>query len=81
MEYISSMVEKTLKKFKADSGEKAPLMPLFKNAEDEEFVKILFRKAVLHSKKCSELIDKNTTNWEVEQDCPDGYSCDATGNN
>jgi transcription antitermination protein NusB len=67
MEYISSMVEKTLKKFKADSGEKAPLMPLFKNAEDEEFVKILFRKAVLHSTKCSELIDKNTTNWEVER--------------
>jgi transcription antitermination protein NusB len=67
MEYIVSMVEKTLKKFKADSGEKAPLMPLFKNAEDEEFVKILFRKAVLHSKKCSELIDKNTTNWEVER--------------
>jgi N utilization substance protein B len=67
MEYIASMVEKTLKKFKSDSGEKAPLMPLFKNAEDEEFVKILFRKAVLHSTKCSELIDKNTTNWEVER--------------
>jgi N utilization substance protein B len=67
MEYISSMVEKTLKKFKADSGEKAPLMPLFKNIEDEEFVKILFRKAIVHSKKCSELIDKNTTNWEVDR--------------
>jgi N utilization substance protein B len=67
MEYISSMVEKTLKKFKADSGENAPLMPLFKNDEDEQFVKILFRKAILHSKKCSELIDKNTTNWEVDR--------------
>jgi len=67
MEYISSMLEKTLKKFKADSGEKMPLMPLFKNAEDEEFIKILFRKAVVHSKKCSELIDKNTTNWEVDR--------------
>lgn len=67
MEYISSMVEKTLKKFKADSGEKMPLMPLFKNAEDEEFVKILFKKAIVHSKKCSELIDKNTTNWEVDR--------------
>ncbi len=67
MEYISSMVEKTLKKFKTDSGEKTPLMPLFKNAEDEEFVKILFRKAILNSKKCSELIDKNTTNWEVDR--------------
>jgi len=67
MEYISAMVEKTLKKFKADSGEDTPLMPLFKNAEDEEFVKILFRKAVLNQDKCSELIDKNTTNWEVER--------------
>ncbi len=67
MEYISSMLEKTLKKFKTDSGEKTKLMPLFKNDEDEEFVKILFRKAILHSKKCSELIDKNTTNWEVDR--------------
>ena len=67
IEYVSAMVEKTLKKFKADSGENTPLMPLFKNEEDEEFVKILFRKAILNSKKCSELIDKNTTNWEVER--------------
>jgi len=67
MEYISSMVEKTLKKFKAESGENSQLMPLFKNAEDEEFVKILFRKAILDSKKCSGLIDKNTTNWEVDR--------------
>jgi N utilization substance protein B len=42
-------------------------MPLFKNAEDEEFVKVLFRKAILDSKKCSGLIDKNTTNWEVDR--------------
>ncbi|HEX7493453.1 MAG TPA: transcription antitermination factor NusB, partial [Bacteroidales bacterium] len=67
MEYISFMVEKTLKKFKVDSGEKTPLMPLFKNDEDEQFVKILFRKAIMHSTKCSELIDKNTTNWEVDR--------------
>jgi len=61
------MVEKTLKKFKAESGENTQLMPLYKNEEDEEFVKILFRKAILNSKKCSELIDKNTTNWEVDR--------------
>jgi len=67
IEYVSAMVDKTLKKFKADSGENTPLMPLFKNEEDEEFVKILFRKTILHSKKCSELIDENTTNWEVER--------------
>jgi N utilization substance protein B len=67
LEYISTMIEKTLKKFKAESGENMSLMPLFKNEEDEEFVKILFRKAIMNTKKSSELIDKNTTNWEVDR--------------
>ena len=67
MEYITAMIEKTLKKFKADSGDNTHLMPLFKNDDDEEFVKKLLRKAIINQKKCSELIDKNTTNWEVER--------------
>jgi transcription antitermination protein NusB len=67
MEYVLVMVEKTLRKFKSDSGEKTQLMPLFKNQEDEDFVTLLFRKTVLSTKKCSDLIDKNTTNWEVER--------------
>jgi transcription antitermination protein NusB len=67
IEYVTAMLEKTIKKFKAESGEKTSMMPLFKNEEDEEFVKLLFRNAVIHSAKYSELIDKNTTNWEVER--------------
>lgn len=66
-EYVTAMIEKTLKKFKTDSGDDIELMPLFKNDEDKEFVKVLFRKAILNSKKCSELIDHNTTNWEIER--------------
>jgi len=66
-EYVTVMIEKTLKKFKTDSGDDIELMPLFKNEEDEEFVKVLFRKAILNSKKCRELIDHNTTNWEIER--------------
>lgn len=67
MEYITAMLEKTLRKFKADSGENVSLMSLYKNEEDAEYVKMLFRKAILNSKKTSELIDKNTTNWELER--------------
>jgi N utilization substance protein B len=67
MEYIVAMVEKTLKKFKAESGVNISLMPLYKNEEDADFVRILFRKAIINSQKCSGLIDKNTTNWEVER--------------
>jgi N utilization substance protein B len=66
-EYVKVMIEKTLKKFKSDNGETVPMMPLFKNKEDEDFVRILFSKTILHSKQCSELIDNNTTNWEVER--------------
>jgi len=66
-EYVTVMIEKTLKKFKSENGENAQLMPLYKNKEDEEFVRLLFRKAILHAKKYSELIDHNTTNWEVER--------------
>lgn len=67
LEYVSAMIEKTLRKFKAGSDEKTPLMPLFKNTEDEQYVKVLFRKTVLRAKECSDLIDRNTTNWEVER--------------
>ncbi len=67
MEYVVIMIEKTLKKFKPDSDEKTGLLPLFKNYDDKDFVKILFRKAVMNSESNSELIDNNTTNWEVER--------------
>ncbi len=67
MEYVLVMLEKTLSKFKADSGEKAQLMKLFKNDDDEDFVKQLFRKTIINASKTSELIDRNTTNWEVER--------------
>ena len=67
MEFVIVMIEKTIKKMKSESAEDTPLMPLFKNEEDKEFVKILFRKAIMNSKKTSELIDNNTTNWEVDR--------------
>jgi transcription antitermination protein NusB len=67
MEFVLVMIDKTIKKLKEESGPEMELMPLFKNNEDKEFVKILFRKAVVNSKKTSELIDQNTTNWEVER--------------
>lgn len=67
LEFVLVMIEKTIKKLKADSGDDTELMALFKNEDDKEFVKILFRKAVLNSKKASELIDNNTTNWEVDR--------------
>ena len=67
LEYVSAMIEKTLRKFKAESESQNKLMPLYKNEDDEQYVKTLFRKAVLSTKECSDMIDRNTTNWEVER--------------
>jgi transcription antitermination protein NusB len=67
LDFVAVIVEKTLKKFKPGANEKNLLMPLYKNEEDREFAKILLRKVILMKKECSELIDKNTTNWEVER--------------
>ncbi|HEX2919994.1 MAG TPA: transcription antitermination factor NusB [Bacteroidales bacterium] len=66
IEYVSAMAEKTIRKFRQGNLQNT-LMPLFKNEEDKEFVKVLLRKAIMNDKKTSELIDKNTTNWEVER--------------
>lgn len=67
IEHITAMIAKTLRKFKADSSEDMPLMPLYKNEEDREFIVRLFRKAIINADRNIELIDKNTTNWEVER--------------
>jgi N utilization substance protein B len=67
MEYIVAMVEKTLGKFSANPKNENKLMPLFKNDDDAKFVKTLFAKAILDYEKSSELIDRNTTNWEIER--------------
>jgi transcription antitermination protein NusB len=67
LEYVSAMIEKTLRKFKNENGAENALMPLYKNEDDERYVKTLFRKAVLNTKEWSEMIERNTTNWEIER--------------
>jgi N utilization substance protein B len=67
IEYVSAMVDKTLRRFKNENGALNELMPLYKNEDDEQYVKTLFRKAIIGTSLYSEIIDRNTTNWEVER--------------
>lgn len=67
LEYMLAMASKTIKKFKAHSTASEELMPLYKDKDDAVYVKKLFRKAMLGSAASKELIDRNTTNWEIER--------------
>ncbi len=65
--FLTIMIEKTLRGVKNDSGPDFCLMPMFKNKDDEIFVKKLLSKTIINSDKYAELIGNNTTNWEIER--------------
>jgi len=67
LEFVIMMIEKTFRLFKVTGGEDTHLLSLFKNEEDEDFVKVLLRKAIIHFEKYTLLIDSHTTNWEIER--------------
>lgn len=67
VEFVINMILKSLRSFKVNSDESVELMPLFKNDEDIEFTKRLFRKVVLNYKEYEGLIGKFIQNWDVER--------------
>lgn len=67
LEFVLSMIHKTIKKIKSSTSENMPLLPIFKDDEDLQFTKNLFRKAVINSEKHREIIKKNLRNWDLER--------------
>jgi N utilization substance protein B len=67
VDFVIGMIIKTLRSFKASSDDTVKLMPLYKDSEDKEFVKKLFRRAILNHKEHEELISKFIKNWDVER--------------
>ncbi len=67
MEFVTGMIIKTLKSFNASSDESEQLMPLFKNEDDKDFVKQLFRKTILKHNEYQQLIADSIKNWDIER--------------
>jgi transcription antitermination protein NusB len=66
-DYVVSMAGKTIKKFKAASVPGTPLMPVYKNEEDADFAKLLFRKVIVNQKEYEKLIEEFTKNWDFDR--------------
>ncbi len=67
LDFISIMIEKTFRRFKENSDASLSLMELYRSDEDEIFVRTLLRKTILKKEFLTDLIDRNTTNWEIER--------------
>lgn len=66
LEFVVSMIIKTVEKFKEASFIQQ-LMPLYKNDEDRDYGKTLFRKTILKHHEYRELINNYTKNWDLER--------------
>jgi N utilization substance protein B len=67
LEFVISMVIKSIGKLKPNTNKTVQLLPLFKDDEDLEFTKALFRKAVLNTKEHREIITKHLRNWDLDR--------------
>jgi len=66
--FVTAMIRNTLGKFReTDDGKNTSLPPMFTNSDDELYARVLLRKTLLNSDSNSALIDRHTTNWEVER--------------
>ena len=67
LEFITSMIIKTIKKFKGEDDSGKPLMVLYKNEEDRDYVVKLYRQTIIHREEYLEYIKHHTRNWDLER--------------
>ncbi len=67
LEFVISMIIKTIKGFKENDSRDQDMMPLFKNDEDRDFSKIILRKVLINHEEYNQLIKNFSQNWEFDR--------------
>jgi N utilization substance protein B len=67
VDFVLSMIVKTIKDMKKNRPETLSFMPLFQNDDDKDFVKTLFRKTLLNHAEYQNLIENQVVNWDVDR--------------
>ena len=66
-EIVDTFVLKTIKRFEESNGAKQELLPEFKDEEDQDFARRLFRRTILNEDYYRHLISENTRNWDLDR--------------
>lgn len=66
-EIVDTFVLKTIKRFDKKNGAKQELLPEFKDEEDQDFARRLFRRTILNADYYRHLISENTKNWDLDR--------------
>ena len=66
-EIVDTFVLMTIKRFDEKNGAKQELLPEFKDEEDQDFARRLFRRTILNADYYRHLISENTKNWDLDR--------------
>ena len=66
-EIVDTFVLKTIKRFEEENCAKQELLPEFKDEEDQDFARRLFRRTILNADYYRHLISENTRNWDLDR--------------
>ena len=66
VDFATIMVLRTLSDMR-EGRQELPLLPQYKGDDDREYVRELFRHALVHFREYAEYIGRYTSNWEVER--------------
>ena len=64
---IDTFGVKTIKRFEPDNGAEQDLLPEYRDDEDKEFARKLFRQAITNAEVYRNLMSSNTKNWDLER--------------
>jgi N utilization substance protein B len=65
--YAGTMANKTIARMKEQDSLYMPLLPKFKNEEDLDFVRTLFRKTAVNATEHNNLVQSYVDNWDVDR--------------
>lgn len=67
IEFVISMITKTIKRFNEYDDSNLRLMPMYKDEEDRDFTKNLLRKAIVNHDELRTAIKEHSKNWDVDR--------------
>ena len=66
-EIVDTFVSKTIKRFNPENGKSQELLPEFKDDEDKDFARRLFRRSILNADYYRHLISHTSKNWDLNR--------------
>lgn len=64
---VDTFVVKTIKRFEESAGAEQALLPEYKDVDDMDFARKLFRNAIANAEQYRELMGENSKNWDMSR--------------